>query len=303
MLLLGQDADRDVEPVEELVEPAAEQPAPVLADEAKLADERVGRPAGRLTEQVEERHPVAVAVLAGEDDPGLVPLERLDRGGEARRREAALVDEGAKRGRRRIVVREVDQEEVLEAGGRRPVDPGERRGERAEQGVRPAPPDVGPDARQRRRDRRIRTAPRGLHDREVGRLVEQAQGEELARQWLPPAGFALRVQPPDDRPGEGRRERPGPDVGGVEAEPGKGVAAERDSLHVPPSLARPDRPRTGWVSRRPRPRGGGWRRRARSSDGGARSRPGRTRTTSDGLAPIGRSAGRGRSRSPRVTGG
>ena len=46
------------DPVEQVVEVAAEQPAPVLADVAELADERLRGLPGRLAQEFEQALPV-----------------------------------------------------------------------------------------------------------------------------------------------------------------------------------------------------------------------------------------------------
>jgi len=75
VLLLGQDTDRDIEPLGERGESVAEEPAPVLADVAELAGQRVRRLAGRLTQELEERQGAARAVGVIDRERSVVALE------------------------------------------------------------------------------------------------------------------------------------------------------------------------------------------------------------------------------------
>ena len=111
-----------------------------------------------------------------------------------------------------------------------PRRPGTRR-EPPQQRRRRAGADRLPDGRQRGLERRGRPAAGGRQDREVGRLVEDAQGEELAGQRLAALRRSLGVQGGDDAAGRRRRQRSiGGDVG-VEVEPLEGLAEERDPVH------------------------------------------------------------------------
>ena len=214
MLLLGQDADRGVDPIDELVERVAEQPAPVRADVAELAGQGIRRVASRLAEQIQERdgavRGLAFAVRV-EDGHGLMALDGAQGAGEGRLGQPALIDEIAQGRCRRVRVGQVDEQEVLEAGRLGLVDAREVAREPAEQVLRLTRPELLPDGGQRCRDRDLRTTPCGLLDRQVGDLVEQAQGEQLARQRLTLARLSRRVHPPDDRPC-GRRPEGVPDA-------------------------------------------------------------------------------------------
>src|SRR5437763_12615345 len=117
-------------------------------------------------------------------------LEGADGGVEAAGRQDPLVDELPERRGRGVVIREVDEEEILEPGRGWLVDSGERGREVAEQLGRAARAELVADGRQRLGDGHAATATRGLDDGEMRGLVEEAQREQLARERLPHAGLA-----------------------------------------------------------------------------------------------------------------
>ena len=178
----------------------------MLADVAELTGQRLGRSAGGLAQQLEERDAFARA-RSLERDAGLVLLEGADRRRNARRGEASIVDELAEGRGSRVVVGEMNEEKILEPSRRRSLDPGKRRREVTEQGIRLPGPDRIAHGRQCGPDRRLRPAPAGFDDRQVGGLVKQAQREQLAGKWLALSRLTVAIQPADDGPRDGGLER------------------------------------------------------------------------------------------------
>ena len=230
-LFLGQDPDRQVDLRSEPIEGGTEQPAPVVANVPQLAGERVGELAGRLAQELEERESVAGTAL--EDLPGLVALDRPNRRREARSRQAPLVDEVPEGVRGRIVVGQVDEDQVLESGGGLLVDPREGGREGSQERRCAARAGFLPDRRERGADGGLRPAAGGLDDREMSDLVEQAEGEELAGERLTLARLALRVQRADDPAGRGRRQGTGRRHAVIDREPLQRRAEEGNPLHWP----------------------------------------------------------------------
>ncbi len=230
VLLLGEDADRDVEPGQQLVERATEQPAPMLANEPELADQRVRRDPGRLAEDLEEG-PGSVAFATLDGDAPRVALEGRDRRPESVGRQDPLIDEIAERSSRRIDVRQMDEQEVLEPSGRVGLDPGKalRKGRQELAGRSGA--DRLADRRECVPDRDLRLPARGRDNRQVGRLVEQAECQELAGERLSGGRVALGVEAGDDRAGRGRLEGTLSDVVRAESEVLEGGGEEGDALH------------------------------------------------------------------------
>ena len=185
-LLLGDDVERQQHPVEELVERIAQEVAPVVADVPQLARERrrVG-PRG-CPEQLHER--LAVAPDAGQRR--LVRLDLRDRRIATRRAERRVVEQGAQRAGRRVLVRDPDEEHLLEPLGARaaarrrgtpwPRRPGARRRApgRARPRRRPRSPSSRSAARAprpwRRRGGRSRGAARARRARRPGRWARRA---------------------------------------------------------------------------------------------------------------------------------
>ena len=75
-------------------------------------------------------------------------------------------------------------------------------------------------------------------------LVEQAQGEEFARDGLARLGRPVRVQAVDDASGDERCERSRRRVHRSDVKTIQGRAQKRDPLHMPVSVACRDVPET-----------------------------------------------------------
>ena len=173
----------------------------MVADVAELAGQRVGRMPGGLAEQLEQRRRGAVgrgAVGRGAVGRGASSAEAARRtldqwrstaaivGGQDGLGQDALVDERTKRrGRPGLSLARWTRTRSSRRGrcaARR--RPGTRLANSAEQRPPGAAPTADRTSGSGRSGRCFRLAPGRLDDREVGCLVEEAQGEELAGQGL-----------------------------------------------------------------------------------------------------------------------
>ena len=181
-LLLGKDADRDVQPADDRIEVGPEDRGPVLPDVAQLAGQRGGHAPGRRSQQLDERRPRPVRELqpVARGEPG------LEAGGQvvvARPvAEDPVVDQLAQRSEGRVLVGDADQEQLLEAvDGRLGLRPDAREGRREaiEDEVGVGLPESAADVAERagHRARAERLEPSGQQVRD---LVEQPQRHDLA---------------------------------------------------------------------------------------------------------------------------
>ena len=204
-LLLGQDADGEVEPPDQVLEARPEDPAPARADVAELAGQRRRRLAGRHAHQLDER------CRPGRRRGGPA-RERPSRGRAIASRvagalgEDAVVDQLVERADRRVLVGDPGQEQLLE-----PV----RRRLRVRAGARELLAEPVEQAAGVRAEARLEVGQRGGHrpgldvrlvagDQEVADLVEEAERADLAGLDRRRAGRPGRVhpggQPADARP-------------------------------------------------------------------------------------------------------
>ncbi len=245
MLLLGQDAEGQIEPRDEVQQRVAQEPCPGVADIAELAGQRGRRPARRRPQQLDQRAPVRADRRAG-GEHGLEAADRL--AVACGPLERAVVDQLAQRADGRVLVADPDQQQLLEADRRRFDGRGRRgrelEGEALQQRVR-----LGPEPRPQAVHRVVHgvwAQARGVAvDDEVADLVEQAEGDDVAGgdAWRAgrPAGVEPRGQPADG--GEVRRDEVASDA---EEAAFDGVAlagraldvelAHRRRMHAPASV-------------------------------------------------------------------
>ena len=179
-LLVGQDADREVEVTGDLVEALAEEVAPLRADEAELRGEGGRGVPCRLADELDQRVAAVVAGRAGREDgleigDGVVVAGLLG--------ERPVVDQLVQPADGRVLVRDPGQDQLLEPKGRRLrlVARSRELGGECVQEVLGVAPEAGLEVGQGRGHRSGLDLGLVALDDEMADLVEETERPDLAR--------------------------------------------------------------------------------------------------------------------------